>query len=80
MWREAVILLMFAAGATLLYAGLGKSLPALAGFLRVPRRPATRDAAVRSRGDFVRAVLIGLGLLLLGALAIYGAVARLNQP
>lgn len=64
MWREASILLSFAAGMTLVYAGFGR--------LWAGRRAA--------RARFMRAALAGVALALLGALAVYAGVYQLTRP
>ena len=85
MWKEASILLMFAAGMTLVYVGLEKSVPALAAGLLGGRRRA-RATGEEARGETggardrgrLRGALIGVGLLLAGAFVLYGAFARLR--
>jgi hypothetical protein len=73
MWREASILLSFAVGMTLVYAGFER--------LFAGRRAArgSDGEVAKARGALTRAALTGVVLALLGALTVYAGVYQLTR-
>lgn len=72
MWQEASILLSFAVGMTLVYAGFER--------IFAGRRAKREDGAPRRAAPLMKAALLGVALALLGALAVYSAVRQLHAP
>ncbi|HYN85131.1 MAG TPA: hypothetical protein VER32_07765 [Pyrinomonadaceae bacterium] len=73
MWQEASILLSFAVGMTLVYAGLER-------LFAGRRKSDGENGAQRRASSLMRGALIGVALAALGALAVYYAVRQLNSP
>ncbi|HEX5707782.1 MAG TPA: hypothetical protein VFX96_10835 [Pyrinomonadaceae bacterium] len=71
---EASILVMFAAGMTLVYAGLARL------FAGRRRARAAHEAGGSGRDGLMRGTLLGVALAVAGVLVVSAAVSRLLNP